>query len=60
MPVDISYTVKASVANGRRLMKNDDGTTFWEGGEPEPVVEPVVEPQPAVVHKPKAKKLHHD
>ncbi len=35
-PVDITFTVKASVSNGRRLMQNEDGTTFWEGDEPVP------------------------
>jgi hypothetical protein len=58
-PVDITFTVKASVANGRRLMKNDDGSTFWEGDEPVPEIAPVIEQamkEEEKVVKPRAKK----
>lgn len=30
MPFDITFTAKESVANGRRLMRADDGSTYWE------------------------------
>ena len=36
MPIDITFTVKASVANGRRLMRDESGATYWE-----PAAEPV-------------------
>lgn len=43
--VDVTYTVKASEADGRRLIKNvDTGETRWEGAEP--VAAPVVPPKP--------------
>ena len=36
MDHDITFTVKASVANGRRLMRQPSGETYWE-----PATEPV-------------------
>ena len=46
MPIDVTFTVKASVANGRRLMRHEDGSTYWEPAQPPagdtPLVAPVI------------------
>ena len=54
--VDVTYSVKASESNGRRLIKNiDTGETRWEGGEE--VKEPAKEvKEPAKELSPKGKK----
>lgn len=53
---DITFTVKASVANGRRLMRDDNGVTYWEPAS-EPVQSEAVEaaapvPSPIIDYDP--------
>ena len=60
--VDITHTIKASEANGRRLLHDmKTGARFWEPLEVEvPVVIPELqEPKPKPEVPRKTKKLHH-
>jgi hypothetical protein len=64
MPSDISFTVLDRIRQGRRLMQNDDGSTYYDPMEPvEPLPEasveqPSADPAPPIKPARKPRKKH--